>query len=90
MMNLEVFYNAVKLLKANMWNLATCSDGNPNVVPVAFKDVTEGGKLVVGDVLPERRISDIFRRSENKPSTGLASPLQVMAATCPASLNFTL
>ena len=34
-------------------NLATCANGEPNVVPVAFKDVTEGGKLVVGDVFLE-------------------------------------
>ena len=39
--------NVVKLLKAGMWDLATCSNGEPNVVPVAFKDVTEDGKLVV-------------------------------------------
>lgn len=39
-----------KLLKANMWDLATCANGEPNVVPVAFKDVTSDGKLVVGDV----------------------------------------
>lgn len=31
--------NVVKLLKENIWDLATCSDGKPNVVPVAFKDV---------------------------------------------------
>ena len=30
--------------------LATCANGAPNVVPVAFKDVTAEGKLVVGDV----------------------------------------
>lgn len=39
-----------KLLKASMWDLATCANGEPNVVPVAFKDVTPDGKLVVGDV----------------------------------------
>ena len=44
--------SVVKLLKEGMWNLATCANGEPNVVPVAFKDVTEGGKLVVGDVVP--------------------------------------
>lgn len=33
-----------------MWDLATCSNGQPNVVPVAFKDVTGDGKLLVGDV----------------------------------------
>lgn len=53
--NKEVFYmneNVVKLLKTFMWDLATCSDGGePNVVPVAFKDVTEDGKLTVGGFL---------------------------------------
>lgn len=39
-----------KLLKESMWDLATCANGEPNVVPVAFKDVTPDGKLVVGDV----------------------------------------
>lgn len=43
--------NVVKLLKTFMWDLATCSDGEPNVVPVAFKDVTEDGKLTVGGFL---------------------------------------
>ena len=45
--------SVIKLLKNEMWDLATCSDGYPNVVPVAFKDVTEYGKLVVGDVFLE-------------------------------------
>ena len=43
--------NVVKLLKSAMWDLATCSDGEPNVVPVAFKDVTEDGKLTAGGFL---------------------------------------
>ena len=51
--------NVVKLLKASMWDLATCSDGEPNVVPVAFKDVTEDGKLVVGDVFLEATLKNI-------------------------------
>lgn len=46
--------SVIKLLKNEMWDLATCSDGEPNVVPVAFKDVTEDGKLVVGDVFIEK------------------------------------
>lgn len=52
--NKEVFYmneNVVKLLKTFMWDLATCADGEPNVVPVAFKDVTDDGKLTVGGFL---------------------------------------
>ena len=55
MMNEQV----VKLLKSGMWNLATCADGEPNVVPVAFKDVTEDGKLVVGDVFLETTLHNI-------------------------------
>ena len=51
--------NVVKLLKASMWDLATCSDGEPNVVPVAFKDVTEDGNLLVGDVFLETTLKNI-------------------------------
>ena len=42
--------NVKKILKESMWDLATCGNNESNVVPVAFKDVTEDGKLVVGDV----------------------------------------
>ena len=48
-----------KVLKNNMWDLATCADGEPNVVPVAFRDVTEDGKLVVGDVFLETTLSNV-------------------------------
>ena len=51
--------NVVKLLKEGMWDLATCANGEPNVVPVAFKDVTEDGKLVVGDVFLETTLRNI-------------------------------
>jgi len=51
--------NVVKLLKEGMWDLATCANGEPNVVPVAFKDVTEDGKLVVGDVFLETTLNNI-------------------------------
>ncbi|HUM84235.1 MAG TPA: pyridoxamine 5'-phosphate oxidase family protein [Lachnospiraceae bacterium] len=51
--------NVVKLLKESMWDLATCANGEPNVVPVAFKDVTEDGKLVVGDVFLETTLRNI-------------------------------
>ena len=51
--------NAVKLLKSGLWDLATCVDGEPNVVPVAFKDVTPEGKLVVGDVFLDTTLKNI-------------------------------
>ncbi len=49
----------VRVLKAGMWDLATCANGEPNVVPVAFKDVTEDGKLVVGDVFLETTLRNL-------------------------------
>lgn len=49
----------VKLLKTGMWDLATCAGDEPNVVPVAFKDVTEDGRLVVGDVFLETTLQNI-------------------------------
>lgn len=51
--------NVVKLLKEGMWDLATCANGEPNVVPVAFKDVTDDGKLLVGDVFLETTLNNI-------------------------------
>ena len=49
----------VRVLKAGMWDLATCANGEPNVVPVAFKDVTEDGKLVIGDVFLETTLRNL-------------------------------
>ena len=51
--------SVIKVLKNGMWDLATCADGEPNVVPVAFKDVTEDGKLVVGDVFLDTTLKNI-------------------------------
>ena len=48
-----------ELLKEQMWDLATCAGNQPNVVPVAFKDVTEDGKLVVGDVFLETTLKNL-------------------------------
>ena len=49
--------SVIKVLKNSMWDLATCANGEPNVVPV--KDVTEDGKLVVGDVFLETTLNNI-------------------------------
>ncbi|MEN6328476.1 MAG: pyridoxamine 5'-phosphate oxidase family protein [Syntrophomonas sp.] len=48
----------VKLLKEQLWYLGTYSN-EPNAVPVAFKDVTNDGKLIVGDVFLETTLSNI-------------------------------
>lgn len=55
--------NVMKLLKESMWDLATCSNGEPNVVPVAFKGVTEEGKLAVGDVFLETTLKNINKNN---------------------------
>ena len=49
----------INVLKNGMWDLATCANGEPNVVPVGFKDVTEYGKLVVGDVFLDTTLNNI-------------------------------
>lgn len=50
--------NVVKIFKEQIWYLGTYSD-EPNAVPVAFKDVTEDGKLVVGDVFLDTTLKNI-------------------------------
>ena len=50
--------NVKKILENSMWDLATCADGEPNVVPVAFKFVTDDG-LAVGDVFLETTLNNI-------------------------------
>lgn len=51
--------NVINVLKNGMWDLATCANGEPNVVPVAFKNVTKDGKLVVGDVFLETTLRNL-------------------------------
>lgn len=51
--------NVKKLLDASMWDLATCANGEPNVVPVAFKMITEDGKLAVGDVFLDTTLKNL-------------------------------
>ncbi len=54
-MNEEV----LEVLKNNLWDIATCSDNMPNVVPVGFKTVTEDGKLVIADVFMETTTANL-------------------------------
>lgn len=51
--------NVTALLKEQMWYLATYQEGDPNAVPVAFKDVTSDGKLIVGDVFLDTTLENI-------------------------------
>ncbi len=51
--------NVIKVLNNNLWDLATCANGEPNVVPVAFKEVTDDGNLAVGDVFLETTLRNL-------------------------------
>lgn len=56
--------NVRKLLKEGLWDLGTCSgDAEPNVVPVAFKDITDDGKLVIGDVFLNTTLTNLRENS---------------------------
>lgn len=51
--------SVINVLKNNLWDVATCADNEPNVVPVGFKDVTAEGNLVVGDVFLDTTLKNI-------------------------------
>lgn len=53
----------IDLLKAKTWFLGTYNT-TPNVVPVLFKDVTDDGKLVVGDVFLATTLDNIKANSQ--------------------------
>lgn len=50
----------IKVLNGSLWELATCAAGEPNVVPVGFKTVSEDGKLIIGDVFMETTMKNIL------------------------------
>ncbi len=49
----------IAVLQNNTWDIATCADNEPNVVPVGFKNVTADGKLTVGDVFLSTTLKNI-------------------------------
>lgn len=67
--------NVRKLLEEQMWYLATYSD-EPNAVPVAFKEVTEDGKLLVGDVFLETTLHNIRRNGKIAVSASNAATFE--------------
>ena len=67
--------NVTKLLQEQIWYLGTYSD-EPNAVPVAFKDITEDGKLLVGDVFLETTLNNIKANGKIAVSASDASTLE--------------
>lgn len=70
--------SVIKVLKNEMWDLATCANGEPNVVPVAFKDVTEEGKLV--DSFKEM-VEKMFQGAVTAKGALVITPSKVIVTT---------
>lgn len=69
---------AVKnVLKNGMWDLATCSDGEPNVVLVAFKDVTEGAVVDTFKAMVEK----MFHGAATAKGALIITPEKVIVTT---------
>ncbi|WP_337935265.1 hypothetical protein [Jutongia sp.] len=70
--------SVIKVLKNEMWDLATCANGETNVVPVAFKDVTEEGKLV--DSFKEM-VEKMFQGAATAKGALVITPSKVIVTT---------
>ncbi len=68
--------NVLKLLKENNWDVATFGEGEPNVVPVAFKNVTEGGRLVIANVFLETTVKNVLENGRAAISVYSVSPME--------------
>ncbi len=55
--------NVRKVLENSMWDLATCLNGKPNVVPVVFKSISESEKLMIGDVFLETTLKNVMENN---------------------------
>ena len=69
--------NVKKVLKESMWDLATCADNEPNVVPVAFKDVTEGEVVATFKAMVEK----MFNGAATARGALVITPEQVIVTT---------
>lgn len=67
--------NVVAMLKEQPWYLATYNE-EPNAVPVAFKDVTDDGKLLVGDVFLNTTLENIKANKKIAVSVSNAANLE--------------
>ena len=67
--------NVRRILAEQMWYLATYSN-EPNAVPVAFKKVTEDGKLLVGDVFLQTTLENIEANGKIAVSASDAATLE--------------
>ena len=55
--------NVRKVLENSMWDLATCLNGKPNVVPVASKSISKSGELLIGDVFLVTTLKNVLENN---------------------------
>lgn len=55
--------NEKKVLKNSNWDLATCLNGKPNVVLVAFKSISKSDELLIGDVFLETTLKNVLENN---------------------------
>lgn len=60
-----------------MWDLATCADGVPNVMPTAFKDVTEGAVVDTFKSMVEK----MFNNAATAKGALVITPEKVIVTT---------
>lgn len=53
--------NEKKVLENSNWDLATCLNGKPNVVLVAFKSISKSNELLIGDVFLETTLKMFWK-----------------------------
>lgn len=53
--------NVKKVLENSMWDLATCLNGKPNVVLVAFKSISKSDELLIGEVFLETTLKMFWK-----------------------------
>ncbi len=66
----------IQVLKEQIWYLATCNNDQPNVIPVAFKEVTQDGNLAVGDVFLHTTLENIAANPRISVAASNASSLE--------------
>ena len=55
--------NEKKVLENSNWDLATCLNGKPNVVPVASKSISKSGELLIGDVFLVTTLKNVLENN---------------------------
>lgn len=68
--------NVKAVLKDSLWYLGTSDGKVPNVVPMAFKNVTEDGKLIIADVFMDTTLKNIAANGQIAIAASSAATLE--------------